>query len=262
MENKKEEIECIENTKDVDMVQIINMFSLLPDVLFWIKSSRHCFVYANQAFVDHVGAAKLDDVIGKNDFDFAPVHVARQFIQDDKKVLAGACVTDRFEINQSNNGELAWFTTSKRPLKDKQGNVIGTYGITRHLQKTSTTLAHINAIKTPVEFIRLNYQKAITIEQLAQIAHLSVSALERRFKKYLAKTPKQFLTETRLEQARKLLVETSLPISSICFCTGFGDPSYFAKQFKCFFGLTPSQIRKDNYLDINKHRPNPDKYSV
>ncbi|WP_247682410.1 AraC family transcriptional regulator [Pseudoalteromonas sp. MMG013] len=230
--------------------QIALMYDFIPDILFWVKDSKHRFIYANHTFLEHMGVSRLENIIGKNDFDFSPSHVARQFIQDDNNVLKGECVTERFEMNQTKKGDLAWFTTTKRPILDDKNKIIGTYGITRHLQKTSTTLANIDAIKTPVEFIRTNYHNQITVEQLADIAHLSVSALERRFKKHLAKTPKQFLIEIRLEQARKLLIETTLPISSVCFDTGFVDPSYFSKLFKRFFGMTPSQLRTDSQIDL------------
>ena len=82
---------------------------------------------------------------------------------------------------------------------------------------------------------------------MAAIAYLSVSALERRFKKYLAKTPKQFINEVRLENARKLLVETNIPISQIGEETGFNDHSYFSKQFRLFFGELPSTYRSKNH---------------
>ena len=84
-----------------------------------------------------------------------------------------------------------------------------------------------------------------TIEDLAEVAHLSVSALERRFKRYLTKTPKQFINEIRLENARRLLVETNIPISQVGEETGFSEHSYFSKQFRLFFGELPSEFRSN-----------------
>ena len=157
--------------------------------------------------------------------------------------MQGHVVTDRLELNQTSNGELAWFSTSKKVLTDEGNQILGTYGITRHLQKTSKALLHVRAIEGPVNYIREHYHRNICIEELAQLAHLSVSALERRFKKHLAKTPNQFINEIRLENARRLLVETQLPVSQIAYECGFSEPSYFSKQFKRLFGEMPSQIR-------------------
>lgn len=226
--------------------QLIAMFDLLPGVLFWIKDKQHHFIHANQAFIEHKGVSGLDKIVGKTDYDFSPPHLAKQFIQDDDKILSGQQVTERLEMNITLNGDTAWYATSKRAITDEQGAIIGSYGITRHLHAQTIALSGVEAIKVPVDYIRENYQQHFTIETLADVAHLSVSALERRFKKYLAKTPKQFINEIRLENARRLLVETNIPISQVGDQTGFTDHSYFTKQFRLFFGELPSTFR-ENY---------------
>lgn len=226
--------------------QLICMFDLLPDVLFWIKDSSHNFIHANQAFIEHKRVKGIEKIIGKTDYDFSPTHIAKQFIRDDEKVLAGKSVTDRLEMNMTQSGDTAWYATSKRPITNENGHVIGTYGITRHLEKQAKALSNVEAVKEPVDFIRQNFQHPFTIEELADVAYLSVSALERRFKKYLAKTPKQFINEVRLENARKLLIETNMPISQVGDETGFSDHSYFSKQFRLLFGELPSDFRRNH----------------
>ena len=66
-------------------------------------------------------------------------------------------------MNMHRSREVAWFSTSKRPLKDHNNQIIGTYGITRHLQKTVKTLSGIDELKVPVDFIRLNFERDIHI---------------------------------------------------------------------------------------------------
>lgn len=224
--------------------QLITMFDLLPGVLFWIKDINHNFIHANQAFIDHKGVKGLQKIVGKTDFDFSPPHLAKQFIRDDNKILAGQTVTERLEMNMTETGDAAWYATSKRSITNQQGDIIGSYGITRHLQKQTIALSGVEAVKVPVDYIRANYHQHFSIDHLAEVAHISVSALERRFKKYLAKTPKQFINEIRLENARRLLVETNTPISQVGDETGFTDHSYFSKQFRLFFGELPSDFRK------------------
>ncbi|MBB1386053.1 AraC family transcriptional regulator [Pseudoalteromonas sp. SG45-5] len=223
--------------------QLIAAFDLLHDILFWVKDNESRVLYANQHFIEHQGYKSLDQILLKTDFDFSPKHLAFQYVNDDKRVMSGYIVTDRLELNQTSNGELAWFSTSKKVITDESNQILGTYGITRHLQKTSKALLHVRAIEEPVNYIREHYHRHICIEELAQLAHLSVSALERRFKKHLAKTPNQFINEIRLENARRLLVETQLPVSQIAYECGFSEPSYFSKQFKRLFGEIPSQVR-------------------
>lgn len=230
--------------ENIAVQQIINVFDLLPDILFWIKDPQSRIVYANTHFLEHVGGHKLDDIRGKDDTVFSPKHLAHQFISDDKKILAGEVITNRLELNLPHNGEVSWFSTSKRPLLDLTGNIIGTYGVTRHFEKSFREMAHVNALKAPVVYIQENLDKTINIGDLAKVSHLSVSALERRFKKHLGKTPKQFINDARLTQARKLLTETNLPIGQVAYQTGFNEPSYFSKQFQKLFGCLPTEFRQ------------------
>nr|WP_136252828.1 AraC family transcriptional regulator [Ningiella ruwaisensis] len=235
---------------EIGIQQIVHMFDLLPDTLFWIKNEKSQIIYANQALLDTYGFKSLNKIIGKADDSFSPPHIAKQFMMDDKKVMEGELVTNRIELNLRPNGEFAWFSTTKRPLLNSKGEIVGSYGFTHHLERSSHELSTISAIKAPVEYIRKNFHQDINIEELAKLAFLSVSALERRFKKYLSKTPKQFLNEIRLENARRLLIETQQPIMEIAYQCGFSEHSYFSKQFKALFGILPSQLRKQ-ILDSN-----------
>lgn len=235
----------------VSVKQVLTMFDMLPDIIFWIKDTQSRVVYANQMFVEHLGYSNLEQVLGKSDSDLSPNHIAKQFIADDQKVMSGETVTDRLEININSAGEQAWFSTSKRPLFDENKLIIGSYGITRHLQKTVKTLSGIDELKIPVQFIRENFHNELSIDQLAEVAHLSISALERRFKKYLAKTPKQFIRQIRLDNARRLLVETKLPIAQVAYQSGFSDHSYFSRHFKLMFDELPSELRRQQFSNID-----------
>jgi len=224
--------------------QLMQAFDLLSDMLFWVKDSESRIVYANHHFLEHIGMKTLDQVIGLNDYNFAPRHIAEQFLADDQRVMKGEPVDERLEINILKSGETCWFSTSKRPLYDTEGHIIGSYGISRHLEKTSIALDALERLKAPIDYIRTNYMNQISVSELAAISNLSVSALERRFGAYLSKTPKQFIAEVRLENARRLLAETSLPISSVALQTGFTDPSYFSRLFCKQFDESPSEFRK------------------
>lgn len=232
--------------QQLSVKQVLNIFEILPDIIFWIKDNNSRFIYANQLFIEHLGCKTIEQVLGKSDMNFSAPHIAKQFIVDDKRVMNGEFVTDRLELNMDKSGSMAWFSTTKRPLFDEQNNIIGTYGFTRHLQKTVKSLSAFEQLKVPVKYIHQHFHLNISIEELADSAHLSVSALERRFKKYLSKTPKQFIREIRLEYARKRLIETSLPIAEIAYQCGFSDHSYFSRHFKLMFNELPSTLRSNS----------------
>jgi len=116
--------------------QILHMFDLLPDIIFWIKNADSQIVYANQQFVQHIGLHSLQQVVGKSDAAFFPPHIARQFINDDLSVMNGQSITDRIELNMLKTGDFAWFSTSKRPLYSQNRMIVGSYGFTQLLTKT------------------------------------------------------------------------------------------------------------------------------
>ena len=137
--------------KMIGIEQVLGMFDLLTDVIFWIKDTESQVIYANKRFVEHIGMHSLNQVLGKSDQAFFPPHIAKQFITDDKSVMNGTFITDRLELNMLKSGEFAWFSTSKRPLFDAQDNIVGSYGFTRLLSKASQVLSNIDAIQAPVE---------------------------------------------------------------------------------------------------------------
>ncbi|TPH15776.1 helix-turn-helix domain-containing protein [Litorilituus lipolyticus] len=220
------------------------LFDLMPDTLCWIKNSKSEFVYGNQYFLLHLGVKHLRQVVGKTDFDFSPKHIAKQFVVDDQKVMKGTSVNNRLEVNTLVDGDIAWFITSKHVLTNNDDTVIGTFGLSKHLNQAQTSTSSMDAVKIPVNFIREHYSKKITVKEIAHLSHLSISALERRFKKHLGLTPKQFINQVRLEQARRLLIDTQRPIAQIAHETGFVDNSYFTRQFMKYFEELPTTLRK------------------
>ena len=228
--------------------QLMAMFDLFTDTMFWIKDKNHKFIHVNQAFIENRKIKEAEEIVGKTDFDLFPKHLARQFFRDDNKVLAGQQVTDRLEINVSQTGDKAWYSTSKRPIINENDEIIGSYGITHQLEKQAIAFSGVDALNVPVDYIREHYHEDFTIDELAQYSHLSVSALERRFKKHLKKSPKQFIIEVRLENAQKLLVETNMPIAQVGYESGFPNPSYFTQQFRYFFDELPSDFRKNHQI--------------
>ena len=71
------------------------------------------------------------------------------------------------------------------------------------------------------------------------------SGMKILFKKVTGKTFTHFVNEYRLVHASKLLADTSLSITDVCFESGFNNFSHFNKQFKEFTGKSPSDYRKE-----------------
>jgi AraC-like DNA-binding protein len=84
----------------------------------------------------------------------------------------------------------------------------------------------------------------LSLSTLAKVAGLSLSHFARAFKKSEGMTPSGFVLECRVERARKLLLDTTLPLSEIAIATGFSDQSHLARRFRQRVGVAPSQFRR------------------
>jgi transcriptional regulator GlxA family with amidase domain len=84
----------------------------------------------------------------------------------------------------------------------------------------------------------------MTCADLARQAGISPRQLERLFAKYLGHSPTRHYLSIRLERARFLLLQTSLPILSVAMACGFVSASHFSKSYSEHFGCTPSNERR------------------
>lgn len=95
------------------------------------------------------------------------------------------------------------------------------------------------------EYVLKNFKEKITLEEVAEMANLSVSAFSRYFKTRVNKSFTDFLSDVRISHACKLLHEEDINISEISFECGFFTLSNFNKQFKERTGKTPLAFKKD-----------------
>ncbi len=83
----------------------------------------------------------------------------------------------------------------------------------------------------------------LSINELANLAGLSLSTFKREFKKQFRDTPSNYLIEKRLEKAKELILKTELSISEICHQVGFKDIAHFSRSFKQKYKSSPSSFR-------------------
>ena len=96
-----------------------------------------------------------------------------------------------------------------------------------------------------VEFMSANYNKRLTLDQLATEAGVSRYHFSRLFRKKYGQSPQHFLTTLRLDAARRLLVTSDLPVAQVGDLCGYPAASHFAALFLAKFGQTPSRFRSN-----------------
>jgi AraC-like DNA-binding protein len=102
---------------------------------------------------------------------------------------------------------------------------------------------HSAAVAACKNYIFNHLFEEITISQLSATAGLSGGHLSQTFKKEVGVTISEYIQQERIEEAKKLLTLTDLPLSHICNRLTFHDQSYFTKVFKKLTGMTPKRYR-------------------
>ena len=93
-------------------------------------------------------------------------------------------------------------------------------------------------------YIKSNYEKQITLKDIADSVHLSIIYFRSVFTESVGVSPHRYLIECRLENAKKLLWDTDIPICEVAEKCGFGCQQYLNKVFKKETGMTPVSYRK------------------
>lgn len=108
-----------------------------------------------------------------------------------------------------------------------------------------TTLQDSNRIDMIFKYINRNFERPIPLEEIANIASMTVPSFCRYFKRSTGKTFTRFVNEYRIVQARRLLAESTKGITDICYECGYNNFSHFNKLFKEFTGKSASAYRKE-----------------
>lgn len=97
-----------------------------------------------------------------------------------------------------------------------------------------------------INFIHNNFERDISLGDIARFVFLSPSYFTRAFKEETGMSPINYLLKVRIERAKELLEDTGLKISDIALSVGFSNQQRFNEMFKKYAGLTPLQYRKKN----------------
>lgn len=116
----------------------------------------------------------------------------------------------------------------------------------------SVKLTDTERINKVVNYLMENYMQDINIEEIASLVNMNISSFCRYFKLRTHKTCSQFLNEIRIAHACKLLVNSSMTASQICYETGYNNISHFNRQFKLITGTTTKDYTKTYFRNANK----------
>jgi len=156
-------------------------------------------ILANEVDCKNAGVTKEADLLGKTDFDFFPRQIAQKFFEDDCKVLKdGRSVIDREETFTKEDGSEGWLRTSKIPIRNEQGKIVGLVGF-----------GHDITIEKQLEIQNTLVQEKIREQQaMVEKMMLDLAGIPQRIGElvngitYIAKQTKMVSINAAIESAR------------------------------------------------------------
>jgi len=114
------------------------LFQFLMDNLtdtIYLKDAESKFVRINKAQANLIGVKSPDEAIGKTDFDFFNIEHSKKAFAEEMKIISDALPLNKLEYVGTSDGKYRWLNSSKVPIFNRVGKVIGTAGITRDIDK-------------------------------------------------------------------------------------------------------------------------------
>lgn len=110
--------------------------------------------------------------------------------------------------------------------------------ISSTMSNTRLSPRRLNAVE---EYVQTHYAQNISLQQLADLVHLSPYYFARLFKNATGMSPHNYLLQVRIDRAKELLAQEEVNLYKIAVELGFTDQSHFGRHFKKVVGITPRQ---------------------
>lgn len=220
------------------------LFDELPDAVFFIKDTTGRYVRVNQTLADRCTGGDKAKLIGKRPAEVFPAALAASYARQDEQVLkTGKPVRHQLELHIYPRSKSGWCLTTKHPLLDSKGRIIGVTGISRDLNAPSGKASGFAELASALKMMQTRYAESLRIEDIATKAGLSVYQFEQRMQRLFQMSPLQLLHKLRLDEATRLLRETDMTLADIAIETGWCDQSAFTRHFSRYAGMAPGKFR-------------------
>ena len=230
--------------------QILRLFDLVPGMSYFVKDREGRFMAHSLNKFDSLGVTREEDAIGRTDHDFFAPDRADAYRADDLAVMdSGEPMINRIESAPEALGSPRLVATSKIPLRDRSGRIIGIAGFSVPLDRLRQDADPEDPFGRVIDHLHAHFGEPVTSAELATSAGLSVSQFERRFRTLFGTSPRQYLLRVRVEAAARLLAETGRTVSQIALECGFHDHAHLSRSFRRIMQVTPTQYRSTHRLE-------------
>jgi PAS domain S-box-containing protein len=128
-----------------------SLIETTPDSIYF-KDNNNCFIRINTTMVKRFGLNDAQEALGKTDFDFFDNEHALQAFEDEKQIITtGEPLIDKEEKEVWPGGTTTWVSTTKMPLRDRSGKIIGIMGISRDITERRFLETELRSAKEKAE---------------------------------------------------------------------------------------------------------------
>ena len=223
---------------------VAELFRTVPDTAFFVKDAEGRYALCNQSLAERCGLHSPDELVGRRVRDIFPAELGGRYAAQDEAVLrTGRAVIDRLELHWYSRRRTGWCLTTKLPLRDAAGNIVGLIGLSRDLRALSDSAQIPAGLLAAMEHLDTSFHERLSPARLAKKAGLPPVRFARLIKRIFRLTPSQLIAQRRLAAASRLLLETERSVADIALACGFYDHSAFTRAFRAATGGTPTQFR-------------------
>jgi PAS domain S-box-containing protein len=147
----------------LDRALVTAFLENFPDYVYF-KDRRSRFIAVSRSRVRCFGGATARQIVGRTDFDFFSERHARPAYEDEQRIMrTGEPILNKLEKEIWADGRIAWVLTSKLPLRDENGTIIGTFGVSKDVTETKV-------LEQALEQAHKNLMDASRIAGMAEVA--------------------------------------------------------------------------------------------
>ena len=228
----------------VDVAVLEQMFDQMPDAAFFVKDVEGRYTAVNHSLIERHGLKRKSQALGRRPSDICPGDFGLIPSRQDAEVLRhNRPLLDYLEMHWRSPHEPCWCLTTKLPLHDAAGKVVGLIGISRDLRAPIKSQEIPASVATALHRFELELSESATPAGLAAWSGLNPARFARFMKRFFGLTPSQYITKARIAKASALLRETDRTVADVAAACGFADHSSFTRAFRKVAGISPTQFR-------------------
>lgn len=201
--------------------------------------------YGDKELAINIGRQLLSEFIGNTDtpvLDIVKIRMVELLVLISRHATDATKYSQLSEINLSYIRKLAYLNNINSVIEWLESVIIGYI----NSNPCSCSDKPSYPVRTAMQYIKDHFGHRLTLEEISKIVFLNPYYFSRVFRQETGCTFIEYLTNTRIEHAKTLLLSAKITINAISRSVGYDDPNYFARLFNKRIGCTPREYRRLN----------------